>query len=196
MNSLVLASKSPRRKSLLFKLGWNFRVADPGVSEESANGEPPQSTCRRLALQKAQAVLKRYPDDIVVGADTIVVLEGKVMGKPRDDLESFEMIRELSGRCHEVMTGIAVCRGDHCIDDVEITRVSFRALSPREIEAYVVTGEGRDKAGAYAIQGKGSLLVSRIEGCYFNVVGLPLHRLSLILAQFGLSLSRQWEEFK
>jgi septum formation protein len=196
MNSLVLASKSPRRKSLLFKLGWNFRVADPGVSEESANGEPPQSTCRRLALQKAQAVLKRYPEDIVVGADTIVVLEGKVMGKPRDDLESFEMIRELSGRCHEVMTGIAVCRGDHCIDGVEITRVSFRALSPREIEAYVATGEGRDKAGAYAIQGKGSLLVSRIEGCYFNVVGLPLHRLSLILAQFGLSLSRQWEEFK
>ena len=196
MTSLVLASKSPRRKSLLFKLGWNFRVADPGVSEESASGEPPQSTCRRLALQKAQAVLKRYPDDIVVGADTIVVLEGKVMGKPRDDLESFEMIRELSGRCHEVMTGIAVCGGDHCIDDVEVTRVSFRALSPREIEAYVVTGEGRDKAGAYAIQGKGSLLVSRIEGCYFNVVGLPLHRLSLILAQFGLSLSRQWEEFK
>lgn len=196
MNSLVLASKSPRRESLLFTLGWNFRVADPCVSEESATGESPQSTCRRLALRKAQAVLKRYPDDIVVGADTIVVLEGKVMGKPRDDFESFEMIRGLSGRCHEVMTGIAVCKGDRCIDEVEITRVSFRDLSPREIEAYVVTGEGRDKAGAYAIQGKGSLLVSRIEGCYFNVVGLPLHRLSLILDQFGLSLSRQWEEFK
>lgn len=194
MNSLVLASKSPRRKSLLSALGWKFRIIDPEIREKNGTGEAPEETCVRLAVEKAGAVSKRFPEDIVIGADTIVVLERKVLGKPRDEGESLEMIRCLSGRCHEVMTGIAVRKGDLCLVDAETTRVSFRPLSSREIEAYVATGEGKDKAGAYAIQGKGSLLISRIEGCYFNVVGLPLYRLSLLLGRFDISLSRQWEE--
>ena len=196
MNSLVLASKSPRRKSLLSALGWKFRIIDPEIREKNGIGETPQETCVRLAVEKAGAVSKRFPEDIVIGADTMVVLEGKAFGKPQDDVESLEMIRCLSGRCHEVMTGIAVCKGDRCLGDFETTRVSFRLLSVLEIEAYVATGEGKDKAGAYAIQGKGSLLISKIDGCYFNVVGLPLHRLSLLLGRFDISLSRQWEGFE
>lgn len=194
MSSLILASTSPRRESLLSSLGWNFRVVDPAIAEKNGTGETPQTTCRRLALEKARAVSQKFPGETVVGADTIVVLEGKVLGKPRDDQESLEMIQALSGRWHEVMTGIAVCLGERCLDDVEVTRVSFRPLSVREIEAYIATREGTDKAGAYAIQGKGSLLVSRIDGCYFNVVGLPLFRLSFLLGHFGFSLSQQWGE--
>lgn len=196
MNPLVLASTSPRRESLLSALGWNFRVVDPAISEKNGSGETPQTTCRRLALEKARAVSQKFPGEVVVGADTIVVLEGKTLGKPLDDQESLEMIQALSGRWHEVMTGIAVCLGNRCLDDVEVTRVSFRPLSPREIEAYIATGEGRDKAGAYAIQGKGSLLVSKIDGCYFNVVGLPLFRLGLLLEQMGFPLFQQWRESK
>jgi septum formation protein len=196
MNSLVLASKSPRRESLLSALGWKFRIVDPEIRENNGIEETPRDTCMRLAIEKAGTVSRRFPQDIVIGADTIVVLEGKALGKPKDDGESIEMIRCLSGRCHEVMTGIAVCKGDCCLVDVETTKVSFRPLSSREIEAYVATGEGKDKAGAYAIQGKGSLLVSKIDGCYFNVVGLPLYRLSLLLGRLEISLSRQWEGFE
>lgn len=196
MNSLVLASKSPRRESLLSVLGWKFRIVDPEIMEKNGIEEAPRDACRRLAIEKARAVSRRFPEDIVIGADTMVVLEGKGLGKPRDDGESLEMIRCLSGRGHEVMTGIAVCRGDCCLVDAETTKVSFRSLSSREIEAYVATGEGKDKAGAYAIQGKGSLLVSKIDGCYFNVVGLPLYRLSLLLGRLEISLSLQWEGFE
>lgn len=196
MNSLVLASKSPRRESLLSVLGWKFRIVDPEIREKNGIEETPRDTCMRLAIEKAGAVSRRFPKDIVIGADTMVVLEGKALGKPRDDGESLEMIRCLSGRCHEVMTGIAVFKGDCCLVDVETTKVSFRPLSSREIEAYVATGEGKDKAGAYAIQGKGSLLVSKIDGCYFNVVGLPLYRLSLLLGRLEISLPRQWEGFE
>lgn len=196
MTFLVLASKSPRRASLLAALGWKFRIVDPEILEHNGAGEEPHETCKRLALEKARSISGRFPEEVVVGADTIVVLKGNVLGKPRDDEESFKMINGLSGRCHEVMTGVAVCQGDRCLCAVERTTVSFRPLSFREIEAYVATGEGKDKAGAYAIQGKGSLLVSRIDGCYFNVVGLPLYRLSLLLGELGISLSRHWEEFK
>lgn len=196
MNSLVLASKSPRRESLLSALGWKLKIVDPGIRERNGIEETPRDTCMRLAVEKAGAVSRRFPEDIVIGADTMVVLEGKAFGKPQDDVESIEMIRCLSGRCHEVMTGIAVCKGDCCLVDVETTKVSFRPLSSREIEAYVATGEGKDKAGAYAIQGKGSLLVSKIDGCYFNVVGLPLYRLSLLLGRLEISLPRQWEGFE
>lgn len=196
MTSLVLASKSPRRRRLLSALGWNFRVVDPAVGERNGEGELPVDLCRRLALEKARAVSLKCPDNLVLGADTIVALDGVALGKPKDDGEAVEMIRRLSGRSHDVMTGIAVCRSDRRLVDVEVTRVSFRALADSEIKAYVSTGEGRDKAGAYAIQGKGSLLVSEIRGCYFNVVGLPLYRLSLLIDRFGIPLSRQWEEFK
>lgn len=193
MNSLVLASKSPRRETLLSALGWKFRIVDPKVVEFHLPGEPPEKTCRRLAIEKARAVSQRFPESFVIGADTIVVHEGKILGKPKDDTEAAEMIRALSGRTHEVITGIALWKREGCLDDIEVTRVTFRPLSEGEIAAYVATGEGRDKAGGYAIQGRGALLVSGISGCYFNVVGLPLHRLSLLLERFGVPLARQWE---
>lgn len=193
MNSFVLASKSPRRENLLSALGWKFRIVDPKVVERHFPGELPEKTCRRLAIEKARAVSQMHPESFVIGADTIVVHEGKILGKPKDDAEAAEMIRTLSGSTHEVVTGIALWRRGDCLDDIEVTRVSFRPLSEEEIEAYVATGEGRDKAGAYAIQGRGALLVSGISGCYFNVVGLPLHRLSLMLERFGVPLARQWE---
>ncbi|MFA0888589.1 MAG: nucleoside triphosphate pyrophosphatase [Synergistales bacterium] len=196
MTSLVLASISPRRKSLLTALGWKFHVVDPAVGETNGDGELPKDLCRRLAMEKARAVSLKYPGELVIGADTIVALEGEPLGKPKDEKEALKMIRSLSGRCHDVMTGIAVCQKDRCLVDVEVTRVKFRPLSSCEIGAYVSTGEGRDKAGAYAIQGKGALLVSEIQGCYFNVVGLPLYRLSLLIDRFGIPLSRQWEEFR
>jgi len=193
MNPLLLASKSPRREALLSALGWKFRIVDPGVAEVHLPGEPPGKTCRRLALEKAKSVSERYPESFVIAADTIVVHEGKILGKPSDDAEAAAMLRVLSGSTHEVMTGIALCLGGTCLEDVEVTQVSFRSLSEEEIAAYVSTGEGKDKAGAYAIQGLGALLVSGISGCYFNVVGLPLHRLSLMLERFKVPLIRQWE---
>jgi septum formation protein len=193
MKPLVLASKSPRRETLLSTLGWKFRIVDPGVEERHLAGESPEKACRRLAIEKARAVSGRFPGNLVIGADTIVVHQGKILGKPKDAPEAFEMLRSLSGSRHEVMTGVALCHGGLCIDEVEKTLVSFRPLSDEEIAAYVATGEGRDKAGAYAIQGRGALLVSGISGCYFNVVGLPLFRLSLLLERFGVPLSRQWE---
>ena len=193
MKAFVLASQSPRRKELLRQLGWKFRIVEPGIEEKTILGEKPEEFCRRLALEKARAVTGKSPEDIVIAADTIVVVDGEIMGKPRDEEECGFMLRTLSGRTHEVMTGVAVCSGLHCLADVETTRVSFRALSETEIDAYIGTGEGKDKAGAYGIQGRGALLVSSIEGCYFNVVGLPLHRLSLILGELGIPLARQWE---
>jgi len=192
--AFVLASQSPRRKELLWQLGWKFRIVEPGIEEKAIPGEKPEEFCRRLALEKARAITGKFPEDIVIAADTIVVVDGEIMGKPRDEEECGVMLRALSGRTHEVMTGVAVCSGPQCLADVETTRVSFRVLSETEIEAYIRTGEGKDKAGAYGIQGRGALLVSSIDGCYFNVVGLPLHRLSLILGELGISLTRQWEE--
>ena len=193
MRPFVLASQSPRRKELLRQLGWDFRVVEPEIEEKAIQGEKPGEFCRRLALDKARAVTGKFPDDIVIAADTIVVLDGEIMGKPNDEGECRAMLGALSGRSHEVMTGVAACSGPRWLAGVETTRVSFRGLSEPEIDAYIATGEGKDKAGAYGIQGRGALLVSSIEGCYFNVVGLPLHRLSLILGELGISLARQWE---
>ena len=194
MKPIILASRSPRRQELLLGLGWKFTIADPGIDEQNGAGEAPRQLCRRLALEKAKAVSVKFPESSVIGADTIVVLEGKVLGKPANLQESSEMIKALSGKKHEVMTGVAVCLGEHCAVELETTRVFFRTLDLAEIESYVATGEGLDKAGAYAIQGKGALLVSGLEGCYFNVVVLPLPRLSFMLEGFGLTLSSQWGE--
>jgi len=193
VRAFILASQSPRRKELLKQLGWKFRVVGPEIDEKAVHGERPEEFCRRLALEKAMAVTGKFPDDIVIAADTIVVLDGEIMGKPDDERQCGSMLRALSGRTHEVMTGVAVCSGSRCLAGVETTRVSFRGLSEAEIDAYIATGEGKDKAGAYGIQGKGALLVSGIEGCYFNVVGLPLQRLSLILGELGIPLASQWE---
>ncbi|MDR1621904.1 MAG: Maf family protein [Synergistaceae bacterium] len=191
---IVLASGSPRRRELLQGLGWRFRVVVPEIDESPRAGESPEELCLRLAAGKAQAVDGvGETETLVIAADTIVVVDGDVLGKPAGEDESLRMIRRLQGRVHEVLTGMAVRWGKKISTGLERTRVRFRPLDENAVRAYAETGEGMDKAGAYAIQGRGSLLVSSIEGDYFNVVGLPLCRLGAMLEEMGLTLPRQWE---
>lgn len=191
MRSVILASASPRRRELLSLLGWPFSVKVSSIEEIIAPSESPQDAVVRLATEKARSV-RSSSEDMVIAADTVVVLDGAILGKPSSKEEAFDMVKSLAGRSHLVMTGVAVAQGNRVVSDVEITSVSFRELDDEGIRAYVETGEGMDKAGAYGIQGLGALLVSRIDGDYFNVVGLPLHRLSIMVGAFGCSLDSQW----
>ena len=186
--SIILASGSPRRKSLLESLGLEFTAYRPNVSEEHLPGETPSELCLRLSRMKAEAGSLEFPDDIIIAADTIVVVDGEILGKPHDRDDAVRMLGLLSGNLHEVITGLAVCYGGKVhVEDVH-TLVKFRELSEAEISAYVSTGECDDKAGAYAVQGIGSLLVEGINGDFYNVVGLPLCRLGAVLSRLGISL--------
>ena len=189
--SILLASGSPRRRALLAALGWRFEWTAPRVDESPLPGEAPEALCERLARLKAEAPEVRE-GVLVLAADTIVVVDGRVLGKPTDLGESREMLALLQGRRHEVLTGVALRWRGRTASAVERTAVRFRPLTPGEVAAYAATGEGMDKAGSYAIQGRGALLVSGIDGDYFNVVGLPLCRLGMLLESVGLSLERLW----
>jgi septum formation protein len=168
---VILSSRSPQRRAILEQLGVEFRVQPPEV-EELATGEP-RRLVRENALRKARAAYTR--EERVLGADTAVVLDGRVFGKPRDEAEAETFLRRLSGRTHEVMSGIALREPDGAErSDVAVTRVRFRRLEPRDLAWYLATGEWNGRAGAYAIQGKGAALVEEIEGDYWNVVGLPV----------------------
>ena len=170
---LILASQSPRRKELLglFHIPFTVRVAD--IDETMDPAKDPAQEVARVSKAKAAAI-ERSADDIISAADTIVVLEGRVLGKPKSEEDAKAMLTALSDRDHQVMTGVTVLKGDNCLTHTEITNIHFRALSQKEICSYVATGEPMDKAGAYGIQGKGFVLVKGIHGDYFNVVGLPL----------------------
>lgn len=170
---LILASASPRRHELLLAAGFNHSVQPTLVPEDRRPGESPVAFVRRLAEEKARAAA-RLPADIVLAADTIVCLENEVFGKPATDQDARRMLRLLSGRDHWVHTGICLLTSAACIVDLASTKVSFVPLTKEEIEDYIGTGEPRDKAGAYAIQGRASKFVSSIEGSYHNVVGLPV----------------------
>lgn len=182
---LVLASASPRRVALLRQVGVEFVVADPGPDRPWPGKAEPRNGVRAVALAKANRIAGERPTAVVIGADTIVVARGTRMGKPDNPAQAIEMLRRLQGRTHEVWTGVAVVHGDESRTASECTKVQFARMSEADIAAYVATGEPLDKAGAYGIQGRGSLFVRKIEGDYFNVVGLPLQRLRLILAEFG-----------
>ncbi len=188
--SIILASASPRRKELLEMLGVRELRIVPAVGEEkAAPGLPPSELVKALAAHKAKEVSAiASPDDVVLAADTIVWADGAVFGKPRSETHAAEMLRTLSGRQHEVYTGVAVIRGGVTLLDYERSAVRFRALSDREIAAYIATGEPMDKAGAYGIQGRASLFVEGIEGDFFNVMGLPLCRLGIMLRELGVEL--------
>jgi len=187
MERLILASASPRRKELLQGLGLVFEVMISHLPEHPEEGLPPQQIARKLARAKAEEVAGKLNDGIVIGADTLVVLDGEILGKPRDRREAAVILRHLSGRTHEVITGVTVIdtASGRTLQSEGVTQVCFRELSDDEIEQYVSTGEPMDKAGAYGIQGKGILLIERIEGCYTNVVGLPLPALADMLARLG-----------
>ncbi|MGP0070552.1 MAG: Maf family protein [Bryobacteraceae bacterium] len=170
---LVLASKSPRRQQILRDAGIPFVVRSADVAEERLPGESPVNYVRRLAEEKAFAV-PLDSGEVVLGADTVVVVDGDVLEKPRDAADAMRMLALLSGREHEVVTGVCLRSTTRKIVDIAITRVRFVVLSAEELEAYAASGEPMDKAGAYAIQGLASKFIDRIEGDYFNVVGLPV----------------------
>jgi len=191
-SEVVLASASPRRASLLRELGWDFHIVHPGIEEYLLDGVPPPEQAVRIASEKADSVFEAFPEALVIAADTIVVLDNVILGKPEDPREAIRMLSLLAGRTHSVITGVAVRLNGRSAAGFEETRATFRDLSASQVQAYFSGGESMDKAGAYAIQGWGSLLVSSIEGCYFNVVGLPLYRLSRLIEEMGVALERQW----
>ena len=184
---LILASQSPRRRELLARMGLDFTVISPRIDEEAYSDSDPAALVGTLSREKALAVARdQDPETLVIAADTVVVLDGQALGKPGDEAEAAAMLSALSGRSHEVYTGVTVCQGDRADTEAECTQVTFRALTQGEIRHYVATGEPMDKAGSYGIQGFGSLLVEGIRGDYFNVVGMPVCRLGRMLAAFGV----------
>jgi septum formation protein len=183
---VVLASASPRRRQLLELIGIAHEVRPANIDESMRPRENPRRHAERLAREKASAIAKRDPDLIIIAADTIVVVNRKVLGKPKDADDAARMLAMLSGREHVVTTAVAVSRGKKLRSAVEEVRVRFRRLRDDEIEAYIATGEPMDKAGAYGIQGYGATIVERIEGDYFAVMGLPIVRLVGLLRDVGV----------
>jgi len=184
----ILASASPRRRELLAQLTIPFTVLPANIDESILPGEVPWAYTRRVAYAKAQYVARQCPTAVVLGADSVVVLEHHILGKPRDPDDARQMLSRLSGQSHTVMTAVAVlhyARHVVCLDVVQ-TLVRFRRLSPSAIEHYIATGEPMDKAGAYAIQGAAAAFVESWQGCYTNVVGLPLRRTAAFLQAVGL----------
>ena len=177
--ALTLASGSPQRRAILEQLGIDFKVEAPEV-EELAEGDP-----RSVALENARRKARAVEGELVLGVDTEVVLDGRVFGKPADAAEAETFLRRLSGRTHEVMSGIVVRKGSAERGEVAVTKVRFRLLEQRDIDWYLASGEWRERAGGYAIQGKGAALVAEIEGDYWNVVGLPVPELVALLPGFA-----------
>lgn len=189
MKKLYLASQSPRRRELLQSLGIAFEV-DPahGFQEVAHDGRTPEELVLENAMGKAEEVAARHPGELVLGVDTIGLYEWQILEKPRDEADAFRMLTLLQGQTHIVLTSLCLIQGDKKITHVESTKVTFLPLTADEIRAYIATGEPMDKAASYAVQGKGSLFIQKIEGDYFNVVGLPLYRLNLMLKEFDIHL--------
>ena len=188
MARIVLASASPRRQELLRRIGLtDFIVRVPQAEELCPDGLSPEETVRCISREKSLAVASA-PEEIVITADTMVFLDEKRLGKPRDEADALSMLRALQGRRHTVCTGVTVRQGEHLVSRAQSTDVWFRRASDAELCAYIAGGEPLDKAGAYGIQGQGALLVERIDGDFFNVMGLPVLLLDRMLAEFGVHL--------
>lgn len=185
---LVLASASPRRQELLRQAGIAFSAQPSDIAEQARAGEAPQAYAERLAREKALAVARQQPGDFVLGADTIVVADGQILGKPRDQADAMRMLRLLSGRTHEVITGVCLMGSSPAFEDTRsnLTLVTMTDLSEEEVRSYVRAGEPADKAGAYAIQGWASRWIPRIQGDYSNVVGLPVALVWRMLREHGV----------
>lgn len=190
---LILASQSPRRKELLGLFHIPFTIQAANIDEAMDPALPPQTEVARVSRKKALAVPRAEDADIVIAADTIVVCCGQILGKPQDPADARRMLALLSGRGHQVMTGLTVLRGQTAVTHTEITDIHFRSLSKEEIAAYVRTGEPMDKAGAYAIQGGAALFADRLVGDYYNVMGLPVCRLGQILRELAPEFMEETE---
>ena len=190
MSKIVLASASPRRHELLGRIGiTEFDIRIPEVEESFPEGLTPQQVVEHISREKAEAAATLCTaDENVITADTMVFLDHERLGKPRDEADALRMLTALQGRHHTVCTGVTVRRGERVITESETTQVYFRSAAKEELLAYIATGEPMDKAGAYGIQGKGALLVEKLDGDFFTVMGLPLLRLSRMLAHFGVKL--------
>ena len=183
---LILASKSPRRSELLRAVGWSFESSPADINETRRNNEAAVDYVKRLAIEKAEAVAARFSSGLILAADTTVVVDDHILGQPADDEDARSMLKLLNGRWHEVLTGVALLRageGNGAVADYESTRVKFSEMSNEEIDWYVSTGEPQGKAGAYGIQGRASILIEKIEGDYFNIVGLPLRLVYELIRQ-------------
>lgn len=186
---IILASGSPRRKELLTQLGLSFRVLVSDADESVDKSLPPAEQVALISRRKAEAAAAEVdPDALVIAADTIVALEGRVMGKPHSAEEAVQMLTALQGNTHQVYTGLTLLQGGRAESHVECTAVTFRPMTGAEIKAYVASGEPMDKAGAYGIQGLGGVFVEGIQGDYFNVMGLPICRLGMALKSFGVEV--------
>jgi septum formation protein len=186
---VILASQSPRRRELLDLVGIAHEVQPADIDESYLTGERPREHAERLARGKTAVIVQREPDAVVIGSDTIVVVDGDVLGKPRDDTDAARMLSRLAGRSHTVITAVAVAWRGETRSAVEEVDVTFHPLTREEIDAYVATREPMDKAGAYGIQGYGATIVSRVPGDYFAVMGLPLQRLTRVLGALGIRYS-------
>ena len=190
MAKIVLASGSPRRQELLGRIGISdFDIRVPEVEEYYPAGLTPQQIVEYISREKADAAAKLcLPEEIVITADTMVFLDDQRLGKPADEADALRMLTSLQGRHHTVCTGVTVRQGDNILTESETTEVYFRPATEAELLAYIATGEPMDKAGSYGVQGKGSLLVEKLNGDFFNVMGLPVLRLSRMLGHFGIHL--------
>ena len=186
---VILASQSPRRRELMNLVGIRHEVMPADIDETPFADESPAAHVDRLAREKASVIAKQHPDAIVVGSDTIVVIDGKILGKPSNEADAAATLRVLSGRTHRVFTGVAVAHGEKVVSDVEDVAVTFRPLTDEEIHAYIATREPMDKAGSYGIQGYGATIVERIDGDYFAVMGLSLVRMVRLLERVGVRYS-------
>ena len=186
MARFILASASPRRKEILSNAGFDFEVIVSDADENIGEDLTPEKTVEELAKRKALSVWESNKDAVVFGCDTVVAVDGKILGKPADDEDAFNMLRMLSGKVHTVSTGVCICSAEKLTVFSNTTRVEFYSLSDETIKSYIATGECRDKAGAYGIQGYGRVLVKEIKGDYFSVMGLPVSQASRVLAEFGV----------
>ena len=191
---VLLSSGSPRRKELLSFLGIDFQVKIPKVPEIQLAGESPVDFCSRISREKALEVARENPDALVIGADTVVVVDGMILGKPKDVDQARDYLMLLQNKEHEVYTGYSILYGKHHRTNVVRTKVHFKHMTVEEISWYISTGEPMDKAGAYAVQGIGSLFIDKVQGSYTNVIGLPLSHVYSDLNQFGISLHSPLEE--
>ena len=182
----ILASASPRRKELLTAAGFEYEVRPADIDETIPSDTPTELVAEFLSRKKALSVLEKNPDAVVLGSDTIVVLDGSILGKPHDTAEASDMLHRLSGKAHRVYTGVCVCSSEKTLALTSFTDVYFRKLSDKLIDAYIATGEPMDKAGAYGAQGLGSTIIKKIDGDFFTVMGLPIADTARLLSEFGV----------